>query len=406
MAPFAYVKKALPGGTISLQVETTPVALVYSIFVVALHLCFHVASLTFKYTFVFSTIAWVDIISEILLQTVTITFLVSLVLSVKKNRNAITRIMPFIVQTDSILLEDSKEYYRNANISLIEQLLVLFIFLGTITLYDYIVWYSTVGVNILMYCPIYVDNLIEWIVVTQFMNMTVKLKDRYSLLNKRLSSFSGILETVNSNKGYYLPFLETACISVNEMKSQRKGKEILTINNIHEIMFDTALLVNSMYEAQNFLTILSAFTGMKIWSYFGLCFLFGYIAVEDTRVALSQMLWSSMRVAKLFCITIPCHSANNKMAQTVTVLRKLLLTFYADPATVTELERFSKHLSLRKFKFTVFGFLSLDLFLLASMVGTVVTYLMILMQFKLPANSPLACSKNVTVSDNADSTSL
>jgi hypothetical protein len=74
------------------------------------------------------------------------------------------------------------------------------------------------------------------------------------------------------------------------------------------------------------------------------------------------------------------------MAHTSTVLRKLLLAFHTDPATMSELERFSQHVALRKFKFTVFGFLSLDLSLLVSMIGAVASYLVILMQFRINSN--------------------
>jgi gustatory receptor len=101
-------------------------------------------------------------------------------------------------------------------------------------------------------------------------------------------------------------------------------------------------------------------------------------------------------MTKLLCVAVSCHSANNNMAHTSTVLRKLLLAFHTDPATMSELERFAQHVALRKFKFTVFGFLSLDLSLLVSMMGAVVTYLVILMQFKTASNVSPACSKNMT----------
>jgi gustatory receptor len=309
--------------------------------------------------------------------------------------------MSLIVEIDSMLLENSREYYRKANINLRVQLLVLFTFLGITSVCDSIVWDSTAGVLILLYSPVYVDNLIEWMVVIQFMNMIVWLRDRYSFLNTRLSTLSGIFEIENSKENVCLPFLERACISVKKTKLQLRGKEILTFNNIHDIMFDTVLLVKSTFEVQIFLSIISAFINITICSYFGLCMLYGYIETGQRDVsvptpALCQMLWCLIHVAKLLCITVPCHSANNKMAQTATVLRKILLASHADPATVTELERFSRHLALRKFKFTVFGFLRLDLSLLFSMAGAVVTYLVILMQFKISINSSEAQNKSVT----------
>jgi len=82
------------------------------------------------------------------------------------------------------------------------------------------------------------------------------------------------------------------------------------------------------------------------------------------------------------------------MAHTSTVLRKLLLAFHTDPATTSQLERLSHHIALRKFKFTVFGFLSLDLSLLVSMMGAVASYLLILMQFEIkPIKILHACGK-------------
>jgi hypothetical protein len=96
------------------------------------------------------------------------------------------------------------------------------------------------------------------------------------------------------------------------------------------------------------------------------------------------------------------------MAHTSTVIRKLLLAFHTDPAIISELERFSHHVALRKFKFTVFGFLSLDLSLLVSMMGAVVTYLVILMQFKMASNVSPECKKSVTayLSVNAESRTI
>jgi gustatory receptor len=82
------------------------------------------------------------------------------------------------------------------------------------------------------------------------------------------------------------------------------------------------------------------------------------------------------------------------MARTSTVLRKLLLAFHTDPATISELERFSFHVALRKFKFTVFGFISLDLSLLVSMIGTVASYLVILMQFEINTNENFTCMRH------------
>jgi hypothetical protein len=133
--------------------------------------------------------------------------------------------------------------------------------------------------------------------------------------------------------------------------------------------------------------LLSTFVGVTIQSYFFLGGIYDYSGRNrnDTSVSgqfLSHALWCLLHFARLLCITIHCHSADNNMEHTSTVLRKLLLKFHTDPATMSELERFSHHVALRKFKFTVFGFLSLDLSLLVSMMSAVASYLVILMQFR------------------------
>jgi gustatory receptor len=234
------------------------------------------------------------------------------------------------------------------------------------------------------------------------MNVVILLKDRFSLLNAHLSVLSGIFETDNSMKGFYLPFLKRECgINVKEFKPQLTQKDVLNFNSIHDTMLDAVLLVKSTYEVQILFSLLSTFVGTTIWSYFGLCFLYGYIRADNNGISASNfvvcvMIWSFLHIAKLFFITVPCHLANNNMAHTSTVLRKLLLAFHTDPATLSELERFSHHVALRKFKFKVFGFLSLDLSLLVSMMGAVATYLVILMQFKMATNVSPAYNKNVT----------
>jgi len=410
LAPYAFVKETLPGGTILEKLEISSFVLIYSMCFVVLYLCVLAVYFIFKYSYVYSKMLATDMVPNILLHTVSISSMVSLVSSATKNRNAIVRITSLIAETERFTLMRSREYYRKAKIILFMQVIVIFTVTGIYGFYEYITWYSILGIFLLSDSHMYVDTLIEWIVVIQFVNMVLLLKDRFSVLNMRLSNLSGIFEIENSKEGFHLPSLETAWVSVKEKNSRLKGKEILTFNNIHDILCDTVLLVKSTYEVQIFLCLLSAFVGITIWSYFGLCYLYGYYGsknatVGNTSAVLVSIIRSLLHMAKLLCITVSCHSANYNMAHTSTVLRKILLAFHTDPATISELERFLQHVALRKFKFTVFGFLSLDLSLLVSMMGTVVTYLVILMQFQMASKVSPACTKNVTayLSGKADS---
>jgi len=402
LAPFAYVKKTLPEGRKWEQVEISSYALLYNFFVVVLYLCFILSSIILKKNFVFTHLAESDVVSDMLIHTASINSLVSLALSVMTNRNTLARVMYMIVKIDFIILKNSRKYYKKAKISLTVQLFVMFLILGFKFTYDYITWGSVHGFKLLFYSHLYVDTLIDWIFVIQFVNVVILLNDRFSLLNAQLSILSDMYEVDNSMEGFYLPSLKRACsVNVKEFKPQLTQEDVLKFNSIHDTLHDAVLLVKSTYEVQILFSLLSTFVGTTIWSYFGLCIFYGYIGAGNngigaSNIALCVMIWSFLHIVKLFFITVPCHLANNNMAYTSTVLRKLLLAFHTDPATMSELERFSHHVALRKFKFTVFGFISLDLSLLVSMMGAVATYLVILMQFKMASDVSPTCSKNVT----------
>jgi len=402
LAPFAYVKKTLPDGRKWEQIEISSPALLYSFFVIVSYLCFILSSIILKKNFVFIYMSQTEVAFDILLHIASISSLVSLALSVSTNRNTIARIMYMIAKIDFIILKSSGEYYKKAKISLTVQLFVIFLILGFKVTYDFITWGSEHGITVLLYSHIHIDTLIEWIFLIQFVNMVLLLKDRFSLLNAHLYILSGISENDNSMEGFYLSSLKRACtINVKEFKSQLTQKDVLTFNSTHDTLLDVMFLVKSTYEVQILFSLLSTFVGTTVWSYFGLCFLYGYSSrgmngINASNIVACTMIWSILHISKLFFITVPCHLANNNMEHTSTVLRKILLAHHTDRATMSELERFAHHVALRKFKFTVFGFLSLDLSLLVSMTGAVATYLVILVQFEMASKVSPACSKNVT----------
>jgi hypothetical protein len=398
LAPFAYVKRTLPGGRTSEELEHSSASFIYSIFLIILVLFSCLCAIIFDATSWYSEMGTSEVVPVILVYTVNIIFLASLVLNLTKSRNGIVRIMFLTVKIDEVLLKTPSEYYEKAKINLIVQLIVIFSFLGFSIIYDCIVWILVIGVNHFAYFHTYLIVIIEWLVIIHFMNWVVLLKDRFSLLNERLSLLSGIFETENLKKGV---LMRGMCVNVRERTSQITKEEVLTFNSIYDILCDTALLVKSTYEVQILLSVLSTFVNMTILLYFGLCFLYGYSSVDDKVVIVSHLVisfisWCLVYLAKLLCITISCHSFNNKMAETSVVLGKLLLAVHHDLGTMRELKRFSHHVTLRQFKFTSFGFLSLDLSLLVSVLGAVATYLVILMQFKMAVNTSPACCRNVT----------
>lgn len=399
LAPFVYVKKTLPGGRISQRFECNSAAFTYSVFVTVLTTFSFSCSIILKATLVYSEMTSIDRIPDIVLSALSIGCTVSLILSLTKNRNKILRIFFLIQELDSILLKNPGKYYRKGRVFVIFQLTIAFFFLGFVITYDSIIWTLAVGVKNFAYIHLYLDIVIGWIVVIQFMNFVIILRDRFSLLNIHLSRLSNIFGIRNPNEGVYQPVLKF--IKIKQNKSKLTEEVVLNLNNIHDVLCDTSLLVTSAYEIQLLLTLISTFVSMVTWLYFGLIYFYRYVSGYNTLVGVwnlvvSDMLWCLKHLAKLLCITVPCHLANNEMRQTSVMIRKLHFVARHDSGTLAELDRFSQHVSLRQFKFTAFGFLNLDLSLLMSMLGAVATYLVILMQFKISDKSSSSCCKNVT----------
>lgn len=401
LAPFVYVKKTLPGRGISLQLRLNSAAIIYSIFVTVFNLFLFLCSTTFKAMMMYSDMTSTDIVPDILISSLSVTSWVSLILSLTKNKSKILKIFFLIQKADCILLTNATEYYKKANTCLFAQLITIFSFLGLTFIYDSIVWTLGTGIKNFAYFHIYLHAIIEWLTVIQFINLVTLLKNRFALLNKRLSSLSGISENENSREGICQPVLKCTSINVKKMKSKLTQEVVLTFNNTHDILCHIALLVKSTYEVQILLTLLSTFVSMTIWLYFGLCYFYGYtsshkMGIGVSSLVASDMLWCLKHLAKLLFITVSCHLANNEMMQTAAVIRKLHFAASHDPKTVAELDRFSHHVALHQFKFTAFGFLNLDLSLLVSMLGTVATYLVVLLQFKTSAKTSSTCCRNVT----------
>ena len=119
--------------------------------------------------------------------------------------------MILVPEIDSIILPCFMEYCSKANTRLNNQLIVICIFLGFILSYDNITWSLHLGLKIFVYCHMYVDSLVEWIVIFQFMNVVILWRDRFSLLNARLSNSSHIYKFDNSLQGFHLSFYKRTC---------------------------------------------------------------------------------------------------------------------------------------------------------------------------------------------------
>ena len=296
---------------------------------------------------------------------------------------------------DKILIKNNN-YHKIAKYELFCTLVLMCPLLLLALMFDGSVWTIALGRKNVYYIHYYVDFLIDWTVVLQFMACVKFLKDRFQILNDTIGE---LLQTrLNSVQDATIHNLEEHLASLTRAKctcekirvSYWTHKDILRYNLAHDMLCEAAKLIISIYEIQIFLSTICCFLSITLWLYFGLCYFYGY---ENTNgfdvlyVLTADVLMAIVNVIKLACICLPSYKANCEIGSTVTILRKLLLFRDIETSSLREIQNFLQQAVLRQFKLSALGFLNLDLSLFCSVIGGVITYLVILQQFLLSSRT-------------------
>jgi hypothetical protein len=138
-----------------------------------------------------------------------------------------------------------------------------------------------------------------------------------------------------------------------------------------------------MYGLQILLCIVSAFIEITT----NLSYAITELKETDINMELYQyiaigVIWSLIAFLKLLWIAAACSAACEEANRSVTLLQKLLLQPELRPAPAAEIQLFLQQVRDRTPKFTAWDFFSIKYSLLGSIVGAIVTYLVILVQMQ------------------------
>ena len=393
LAPFTYVKQILTSGETRIELQTSRSATVYSSILCVVVFMSSLSSQINKLNnaFLHKSVT-VNIPDILLFSSFSITSITSLILTLTINKDKIKSISATLYQVDTILFKNGNKYHRKAKRLLSLRLIVTFLVISMAMIFDCTVWTMKYGIKNISYLHYYLDMTIDWIIVLQFTNYVILIKDRLKTLHCKLFNlFRYENESVHVTSQNFEEHI--TLLLYKRKNSYTKGqvnnsthKDVLRYNLTHDLLCDGAKLVISTYEIQIFLSIISSFMNMTIWIYFAICFLYDLEKIHDYDViylSLSNIFMSFLNLVKLFCITLVSYLANREIAKTVMVIRKLLLIRDMNKTILDELHSFSQQAALRQFNITVLGFLNLDFSLFCSIIGTILTYFVILMQFKI-----------------------
>ncbi|XP_024939267.1 gustatory receptor for sugar taste 43a isoform X2 [Cephus cinctus] len=167
---------------------------------------------------------------------------------------------------------------------------------------------------------------------------------------------------------YLLKFVE--CRNVADTISQ--------LITVHSSLCDTVLLINTAFGVPVLVVTLTCLLHLIITPY---VLIIDANGSNNGLFLATQCLWCVLHIGRMFIIVQPCYEASTK-AKTTAVIVSQLLSWNLDSDIRKQLEIFSLQLLHRPIDFSACGLFSLDRSLVTSIVGSVTTYLVILIQFQ------------------------
>ena len=333
-----------------------------------------------------------------------ICMLASFIVATTFGQMKLFRILKMISYIDEILLADVSNNYRKISLFLKAQLILLYSIVGGICIYDYYVKTSQVGNRLLFYIPmIYLNFLVMYTIIAQFVNLILLIWHRYKVLNSYLFSkykFGKITKTCQVNASH---------ISLHNGRKAMKNKSQLdleiekhpshvltftqlhTLRILHNLLYDCSELVSSMYGFQIMLEMVNSVIRTTTSLYYSVTFAvqaFSYNGSEDItkqkHIFVLNTCWIPILFMKMTSVSLTCHLASSEANQTAILLQKLLLIDNIDQNVKVEIQEFIQQVHNQKLGFKACGFFKIDLSMLRALVVAVFTYLLILIQFYIP----------------------
>ena len=344
-----------------------------------------------------------------------ITALSSLLISITRNGVKSRNIVSKVIKMDEELLNGSSTTYTKTFIFTLIQVILVYSYVTFLFTYDTLVWTTAVRNISTWYClSSFPHRIVNLEIIVEFCDLVLLLRSRLKSLNSKLyfvlrssnETYTNVFALTNALRHTDpTSFVRDNVIRISETKSdktlpfidslpsvnrhRRLGFQISQRRNIriarevHDDLCDISVLINSMYGFQILLELGVATVELTLSSYLMLATILGIHAVEANssgRFLSLGIAWLFFYAFKLISITAPCQSATSEADNTVMLVQKLLLVGF-DQDTTAELQLFSQQLLHRKINFSAFGFLRLDYSLLLTIIGGVITYVVISMQY-------------------------
>lgn len=164
---------------------------------------------------------------------------------------------------------------------------------------------------------------------------------------------------------------------------------VLNLRSTYNHIYEATLLANSVYGISIIFTLMYCFVSTVSNTYFTVLDSFTNFDQLEKKMSNVQyyvsthVLWVIISVGKTVAISGSCHMVQEESKVLANNLQKLQLYHQIGPEILLQLQQFSTQVAENSIHFTAFGFFSVNLSLLYAFIATSVTYVIILIQFRL-----------------------
>ncbi|KAL0107953.1 hypothetical protein PUN28_014896 [Cardiocondyla obscurior] len=172
--------------------------------------------------------------------------------------------------------------------------------------------------------------------------------------------------------------------------------QLLQLRDVHYDLCEISEDISKFYSLPVLFGITFLFLTLTYNSYYSISPLLTPDEILNVcTFAINSIMWSLILIYPISLLTNIITKILNEIGKTGNMLHNLL-RYAIDKETKSELKEFSLQLLHRKIQFTANGYFVLDNSFLHSLIGTVVTYLVILVQFKMGDSNSSGLHHNYT----------
>ncbi|XP_072745373.1 gustatory receptor for sugar taste 43a-like [Anoplolepis gracilipes] len=255
----------------------------------------------------------------------------------------------------------------------------------------------------LNYFPLYFMYIVIIMMEVQCAIMVYNVGQRFSRINKSIENILKSGKITNQfrkdlglagdlqDRGQFIAYIRQEMVGNTRVFRKSKIMDSTIANDdrnfrdtifqlvtVHGSLCDTISLINSAYGVVVLVNTITCLMNLIITPYF--------LIMEtnerlETLFLVDQILWCIFHIWRLLIIVQPAYATTMQAKKTAVLVSQLLFASH-DRKGMKELEIFLLQLIHRPLEFTACGLFTLDRTLLTSIVSTVTTYLVILIQFQ------------------------